>query len=186
MVCAELARRDGRLAGLVFVDYGHPAQTAEAWKTFAYHGRTGVPLHTVHAFGLRLGAMAGGTGDDARIVPARNAMLLAAAVNHAAGIADEVWFGAHAGDDAAYPDCRQSWVAAMSDAMRSAYGVGVAAPLSGMTKAEVVTLARELGIAREDTWSCYEPDGTTPCGACACCIAANKVWATAAVRHAAE
>jgi 7-cyano-7-deazaguanine synthase len=182
LVCAELARERGILAGLVFVDYGHPAQAAEAWRAFAYHGRSRIPLWVVHAFGLGLADMdaaAQATSDSPRVVPARNALLIAAAANRAAVVgASEVWIGAQGGDDASYPDCRAGWIDAISEAMHAACGVRVAAPLVAMSKPQVIAEARRLGIAREETWACYRPSGTDPCRACASCLAAADAWVT--------
>lgn len=178
LVCAELAREAGTLAGCVFVDYGHPAQIAEGWKAFSYHGRHGVPLRVVHAFGLHLADMAGDSGSSSRVVPARNLMLIASAANHAAGMgADEVWIGATAGDDRDYPDCRASWIEAVDGVTRAACGVGVRAPLIAMVKAEVVREALRLGIHRSDSVSCYQPgSGGAACGACASCVQADAAW----------
>jgi len=178
IVCAEMARAAGELRGVVFVDYGHPAQTLEGWKAFAYHGKTGAPLRVVHAFGLHLAEMAGTSADSPRVVPARNLLLIAAAANHAADLgATEVWIGANAADDADYPDCRTAWIDALSAVVRSAYGVTIQAPLAGMTKREIVDRARALGVHQSDTTACYQPhnDGT-PCGVCASCRCAGAAW----------
>jgi 7-cyano-7-deazaguanine synthase len=180
LVCAELARERGILRGVVFVDYGHPAQTAEAWRAFAYHGRTGVPLWVVHAFGLGLADMdpaAQAASDSPRVVPARNAILIAAAANRAAVAgASEVWIGAQGGDVEGYPDCRAEWIGLVSATMDAACGVTVSAPLVGWSKAEVIAEARRLGIDRAETWACYQPIGSEPCRACASCVAADGAW----------
>lgn len=180
LVCAELAREQGRLAGLVFVDYAHPAQTAEAWRSFAYHGRTRVPLWTVHAFGLALADMASDSQDSPRVVPARNALLIAAACNRAAVVgASEVWIGAQGGDASDYADCRAAWVDSISEVMRTACGVSVRAPLVCMDKSQVVAEARRLGLEQADAWACYSPVGMDACGACASCRASDAAWMVA-------
>jgi 7-cyano-7-deazaguanine synthase len=181
LVCAELAREQGRLAGLVFVDYAHPAQTAEAWRSFAYHGRTQIPLWTVHAFGLALADMASDSEDSPRVVPARNALLIAAACNRAAVAgASEVWIGAQGGDASEYPDCRAAWIDSISQVMQAACGVSVHAPLVQMDKPQVIAEARRLGIERADAWACYAPVGLDPCGRCSSCRASDAAWMEAA------
>ena len=170
LVCAEQARRDGRLAGCVFVDYGHPAQIPEGWKSFAYAGSRGVPLKVVHVFGLDLGDMA--TEAGARVVPSRNALLLSAAANVARGMgARGIEIGCNAADQRDYPDCRASFLVAMATAL----DISIAAPLLGMDKARIIAEARRLGLARADAWSCYTP-GPTECGECPSCREAWAAW----------
>lgn len=176
MVCAELSRLSGRLRAIVFVDYGHPAQIPEGWKVFAYHGKTGVPLRVVHAFGLDIGEMA--SAENARIVPARNLWLIALAANVAAAVgAERVVIGANAGDEQDYPDCRAAAVEAFSRASM-VYGIEVVAPLASWAKAQVVSEARRLGITRDDTWYCYG-SGPNPCGTCPCCERSDAAWSEA-------
>lgn len=168
-VCAEMALRDGVLAGCVFVDYGHPARQAEAWRAFAWAERRGVRLHVLHAMGLCLGGMDGRPGSSAQFVPARNAILISMAANVAASWkAESVWIGATAADLDSYPDCRGDFLIPMCHALLKGYGVTVKAPLIGMTRREVSKLARDLGVRRRQVWSCYGP-GPEPCGECASC-----------------
>lgn len=173
LVCAELARQAGELAGCVFVDYGQPNQQFEAWKAFRYCLSRGVELRVLHAIGLGLGDMADGTA--ARVVPHRNAVLIAMACNHAASLgASEVQIGANAADQADYEDCRRDFFIAM----HKATGLSIHAPLITKTKAEIVTMARNLGLSREDAWSCYEA-GPKPCGECPSCVEAESAWSRA-------
>lgn len=170
LVCAEMAREAGELAGCVFVDYGHPAQIMEGWKAFAYCGSRGVPLKAVHVFGLALGDM--GDARGARIVPHRNAGLLAHAANAAVVMgADAVTIGVTAEDQAEYVDCRPVFL----ESMGAALGITVCAPLILQEKAEIVATARRLGLSRDDAWSCYGA-GPAPCGVCPCCRRADAAW----------
>lgn len=172
LVCAERERRAETLAGCVFVDYGHPAQIPEGWKAFAFCGSRAVPLRVVHVFGLDLGDMRSGFG--ARVVPGRNAVLLAAAANVAGSLgAREIVIGCNAADQRDYPDCRPAFLAAMQGAL----GLKVRAPLVTQAKASIVADARRLGLTREDAWSCYGP-GPVPCGDCPCCRSADAAWST--------
>ena len=170
LVCAESARVEQRLAGCVFVDYGHPAQIPEGWKAFAYCGSRAVPLKVVHAFGLNLGDMAHAAG--ARVVPSRNAILLAMAANvaHAVG-GSRLIIGCNAADQRDYVDCRAPFLVAMAGAL----GMPVAAPLLGMAKSDIIDRARTLGLTQQDAWSCYG-GGPSPCGSCPSCVEADRAW----------
>lgn len=166
-VCAEMALREGRLAGCVFVDYGHPARQAEAWRAFAWAERNHTRLHVLHVLGLYLGDMDGTESDSPQIVANRNMVLIAGAANVAATWgAKSVWLGATRADAAEYADCRSDVLTPLAHALLSACGVVVAAPLIGKTRAEVAAMATEWGV--DGTWSCYGA-GPEPCGRCASC-----------------
>ena len=170
IVCAELARRGGELAGCVFVDYGHPAQQQEGWKAFAYCGARGIPLKVVHAFGIDLGDMGSALG--ARVVPNRNAILLALAANAARALGgDSVCIGANDADQHFYRDCRPVFFRSMSLAI----AMRIDTPLVKMSKREIIDMAREFGLTEADTWSCYGA-GPKPCGACPSCLESTKAW----------
>ena len=173
LVCAELARESGDLVGCVFVDYGHPAQQMEGWKAFAYCGARGVTLRVVHAFGLDLGDMA--TAAGARVVPHRNAVLLSLAANAARGMGGgSLVIGCNAADQADYTDCRALFL----DAMQRALCVRIVAPLLSRQKPEIIEIARQAGLTREDAWSCYKA-GPRPCGTCPSCREADRAWGVA-------
>lgn len=170
IVCAEDSRRRGELAGCVFVDYGHPAQVQEGWKAFAYCGSRRVTLKVIHAFGLDLGDMKAEEG--ARVVPSRNAALLSLASNAAAGLgANALVIGCNAADQRDYSDCR----AAFLESMGCALGIPIHAPLIGLSKAEIVSMAQAMGFGRDAAWSCYGA-GPAPCGECPSCIEADRAW----------
>jgi len=130
-----------------------------------------VPLRVAFVSGLHLGDMDGG-GRGARVVPARNAMLLAIAANLADGLgADQLVIGANAADYRDYTDCRVPFLRSMTEAL----GISVWAPLIAMSKAAIVARAVELGIPRASSWSCYG-SGPEPCHACPSCIGADAAW----------
>tara|TARA_R110002110_G_scaffold36469_1_gene121627 strand:+ start:4059 stop:4616 length:558 start_codon:yes stop_codon:yes gene_type:complete len=162
-----MARQAGDLGLCVFVDYGHPAQVPEGWKAFAYCGERGVPLKVVHAFGLALGDMA--TEAGARVVPGRNALLLAIAANASSG--GPVVIGCNKADQDAYKDCRRTFLSTMSAAL----GVAIESPLIHKTKAEIIGMARALGLSRSDAWACYGA-GPKPCGTCPSCQESARAW----------
>lgn len=170
LVCAESARLAGELIGCVFVDYGHPAQVVEGWKAFAYCGSRGVALKVPHVRDLDLGEMSAGHG--ARVVPHRNAILIATAANAAASMRpDAILIGCNRADQADYADCRPAFLQAIS----AAIGVEVRAPLIDKSKAEIIALAGALGFNSLDAWSCYGP-GPDPCNACPSCEEAAQAW----------
>jgi len=174
LVLAETERNAGRLVGVVFVDYGHPAQVAEGWKAFEYHGHTKTPLKVVHVFGLDLGAMQKATG--ASVVPSRNLMLLAAASNAGVALgADKILIGATSDDAVDYPDCRLESLEATSEAFQLMGGLKVEAPLGHLSKREIVEMAKALGLKASDAYSCYRP-GPIPCGECFSCKQAAEAW----------
>lgn len=171
LVCAEDARERGELAGCVFVDYGHPAQQAEGWKAFAYCGERGVPLKVVHVFGADLGDM--GLQAGARVVPMRNAWLLALAANVAGSFTSDptLVIGCNLEDQRNYRDCRPGFLAGLAQVL----GMRIAAPLRQKSKEEIIARARELGLSRRDAWSCYL-GGANPCGTCPSCLESERAW----------
>jgi len=107
------------------------------------------------------------------VVPNRNAILLSVAVGVAVSVkADRVYYGAHAGDHAIYPDCRREFVEAFGRAMHLATEwdpVELCAPFLSKTKADIVRLGLELGVPFERTWTCYK-GGEMACGVCGTCV----------------
>lgn len=116
-------------------------------------------------------------------LPSRNAVFLSLACAHAAGIgADEVHTGINSVEFSGYPDCTPEFLEAFSAMMVTANpdGPQIIAPLLRMSKPEIATLARDLGIGEHDTWSCYRPilrDGTvSPCSQCDACRLHDHAW----------
>jgi len=111
-------------------------------------------------------------------VPARNTVFLALALALAeARGAEAVAVGVNAIDYSGYPDCRPEFldafrrVAALgTKAGVEGHPIGVLAPLVDLSKGEIVTLGRRLGLDLALTTSCYDPapDGS-PCGGCDSC-----------------
>ncbi|WP_198152780.1 7-cyano-7-deazaguanine synthase QueC [Pseudofrankia sp. DC12] len=121
------------------------------------------------------------------VVPNRNALLLdiavALAVAHGAGA---VAFGAHSGDHAIYPDCREEFVQAFEYSARVANegfvadGFQVLAPFLTWTKAEIVRRGAQLGVPFGDTWSCYRGE-VAHCGTCGTCTERREAFVLAGV-----
>ena len=127
-------------------------------------------------------------------VPARNTLFLSYALAYAeVAEAREIWIGVNALDYSGYPDCRPEFVAAFEALANLATRAGVEAapepffkvraPLMSMTKAEIVTLGRSLGVEYGMTHSCYDPVGDQglACGACDSCRLRRKGFQEAAL-----
>ena len=120
---------------------------------------------------------------DPIIVPFRNGVFLSVAVAFAVGIgADLVIYGAHAGDEEFYPDCRREFYEAFGKAARlgTAKDITITSPLSHLRKSEVLREAVRLGVPLEKTWSCYL-QGPTHCGECESCNNRKRAFAEAGV-----
>lgn len=117
-------------------------------------------------------------GIPSTYVPARNTLFLslALALAEARG-AHDLGIGVNALDYSGYPDCRPDFIAAFQDLSRLATREGaegrpftVHAPLQHLRKAEILRLARELGVPVDLTVSCYDPGpGGAACGGCDSC-----------------
>jgi len=117
------------------------------------------------------------------VVPFRNGIMLAAAAGFAESIgAEAVVIGAHAGDHAIYPDCREDFMLAMGDAIeKGTYaGVRILRPFISADKAEIVRAGTRLGVDFAETWSCYK-GGETHCGSCGTCVERREAFLLAGV-----
>jgi 7-cyano-7-deazaguanine synthase len=120
----------------------------------------------------------------ATVVPNRNMILLSIAIGVAVSEgADTVFYGAHSGDHAIYPDCRPEFVERMDKVAEIANydAVKVIAPFIGMDKGDIAKRGVELGVPFEYTWTCYE-GGEKPCGLCGACQERAEAFAKAGVK----
>lgn len=122
------------------------------------------------------------------VVPFRNGIMLAAA----AGLAeshglDAVMIANHAGDHALYPDCRDSFVKAMSEAVRQGTydGIVVKAPYTLLSKVDIALRGKRLGIDYSTTYSCYR-GGEKHCGRCGTCLERRQAFAEAGIADTTE
>lgn len=119
----------------------------------------------------------------ATVVPNRNMIMLAVAIGHAVAMeCDAVAYGAHAGDHTIYPDCREPFAAAMSDAARLCdwRSIELLRPFVRMAKSQIAELGARLGVPFERTWSCYK-GGEAHCGRCGTCIERREAFKLAKV-----
>lgn len=117
------------------------------------------------------------------VVPFRNGIMLSIAI----GIAEshnlkKVLIANHGGDHTIYPDCRPEFIYAIDKAAR--YGtfinVGVSAPYTDITKSQIASIGKRLGIDYRETWSCYK-GGVVHCGKCGTCIERKEALAEAGI-----
>jgi 7-cyano-7-deazaguanine synthase len=124
-------------------------------------------------------------------VPARNTIFLSFALAWAEVLdSSDIFIGVNALDYSGYPDCRPEFIEAYEKMANLATKAGVEGsarftihtPLIGLSKAEIVRLAHELGVPFGLTHSCYDPlpDGR-PCGACDACLLRQKGFSEAGI-----
>lgn len=105
------------------------------------------------------------------VVPFRNGIMLSIA----AGLAESldckyILISNHAGDHAIYPDCRESFIASMNDAIRlGTYSESqIFAPFTLLSKREIALRGKDINVPFEQTYSCYK-GGESHCGKCGTC-----------------
>ncbi len=118
------------------------------------------------------------------VVPFRNGIMLSVAV----GMAESrglrhVMMANHSGDHAIYPDCRDTFVEAFSQAAQAGtyLGVSLVAPYTTLTKADIARRGKALGIDYAETWSCYK-GLQRHCGRCATCLERREALAAAGIK----
>ncbi len=105
------------------------------------------------------------------VVPNRNMILLSLAIGYAVDIgALDVFYGAHSGDHAIYPDCRPEFVNAMNDVAKIANydPIEIHTPFLHSDKIEILKTGIEMGLDYGNTWTCYN-GREKACGKCGSC-----------------
>ncbi len=134
------------------------------------------------------GAMAEGIPET--YVPARNTILLSLALGLAEVVGStDIFIGVNAVDYSGYPDCRPEFIRAFEQLAQLATKAGVEgarfrihAPLSGLTKAEIIREGVRLGVDYGLTHSCYDPDPEgRACGRCDSCVLRRRGFEQAGV-----
>lgn len=106
------------------------------------------------------------------VVPNRNMILLSLAIGYAVDInANKVYYGAHSGDHAIYPDCRPDFVLAMNKVAKLANyePVDIVTPYLNSSKTEILADGLAIGLDYGKTWTCYN-GREKACGKCGSCI----------------
>lgn len=131
-----------------------------------------------------------GGGIPETYVPARNTVFLALALGLAEVIgATDLFIGVNAVDYSGYPDCRPEFIRAFESLANLATKAGVEgkrftvhAPLSGMSKADIIREGTRLGVDYGMTHSCYDPDPQgRACGHCDSCLLRKRGFEQAGV-----
>lgn len=155
---------------------------------------TVLPINTFAALGgnaltdVNIGVQDGAdaqTGLPNTFVPGRNLIFLtfAAALAYSRGIRHLVT-GVAQTDYSGYPDCRQTTLQVLEQAIRLGmeYEITIHTPLMFKSKAETVWMARDLGAlpALADSHTCYN-GLQPPCGVCPACQLRAKGFAEAGI-----
>lgn len=83
---------------------------------------------------------------------------------------ENLMIGCNFSDFDRFPDCRPHFWRELSRTFElGEYPVKLRTPLLYMTKKEIVKDAKLVGLDLGETWSCYEPQGDSPCGKCLSC-----------------
>ncbi|PTX91851.1 7-cyano-7-deazaguanine synthase QueC [Verrucomicrobia bacterium LW23] len=112
------------------------------------------------------------------VVPNRNMILLAIATGWAISIkAGSVSYGAHSGDHAIYPDCRDEFAAGMDHVMSLAdwHSVTLNRPFVNLAKTDIAKLGAKLKVPFSRTWSCYKGN-ELHCGKCGTCVERREAF----------
>jgi 7-cyano-7-deazaguanine synthase len=105
------------------------------------------------------------------VVPNRNMVLIALAASYAIseGIS-KIFYGAHSGDHAIYPDCRPEFVKEIQDVLKICdyISIDLEAPYLNLTKGDILRIGLNLGVNYSLTWTCYN-GREKACGKCGSC-----------------
>jgi len=105
------------------------------------------------------------------VVPNRNMVLISLATSYTIGIkAKALFYGAHAGDHAIYPDCRKEFAEALRDVISICdwHKVELQFPYIDIDKGDIALRGKELNVNYALTWTCYKGKEKA-CGKCGSC-----------------
>ena len=203
--CLALARADGFDPACLLVQYGqrHAVELERARVVARAQGVSEVRVVTVDLRAIGGSALTADVpvpkdrpagerseGIPVTYVPARNTVFLALALGLAETLgAADVYIGVNAVDYSGYPDCRPEFIRAFEVLANLATRAGVEgarfhihAPLSGMTKVEIIRTGMRLGVDYALTHSCYDPDGEgRASGRCDSCLIRREGFRAAGV-----
>jgi 7-cyano-7-deazaguanine synthase len=175
VVCLHLLREQKLKPLPVFIDYGQRNRDREfeALQTNLKSGNFSEPV-VLNVSGFGKVIRSGLTDSSLRVLedaftPNRNLLflVLAASVAHTKAIS-RIALGFLSEKTAIFPDQTDVFLTKAEDALTESLGVNfrIVAPLRDFVKADVVELAKTLGI--HSTYSCHL-GGSTPCGNCIAC-----------------
>ena len=105
------------------------------------------------------------------VVPNRNMIMLSVAAGSAQRLKfDAVAYGAHSGDHAIYPDCREEFAHALDQAVKLCdwHAMRLMRPFVDLDKGDIAKRGHELSVPFELTWTCYK-GLEKHCGKCGAC-----------------
>lgn len=105
------------------------------------------------------------------VVPNRNMVLLSLATSYAISVkAKKLFYGAHSGDHAIYPDCRKEFIDKMTDVIEICdwNKIELEAPYWNYDKGDIAIRGKELDVDYSLTWTCYKGQEKA-CGKCGSC-----------------
>lgn len=106
------------------------------------------------------------------VVPNRNMVMLSIAASYTiANKHDVVYYGAHAGDHAIYPDCRREFIEAVTNAIciGNYSPCQIVAPYVDLSKGSILAEGLNMGLDYSLTWTCYN-GREKACGKCGSCV----------------
>lgn len=186
-LAAQIAKEEGYEIIALHFNYGQRTEKRELeafWK-IAEHLDASERYEIDLPFFEQIGASAltdrsievptGGLGEGVPVtyVPFRNGIFLsiASAIAEKHG-AEALFIGVVEEDSSGYPDCRESYIRKMQEAVnlgtKEETAIEIKMPLVALKKSQIVQKAIELGVPLEYTWSCYR-DEERACGVCDSC-----------------
>ena len=119
-------------------------------------------------------------------VPFRNGVFLSIAAALAEKErCDAIFIGVVQEDSSGYPDCSVEFIGAFERVLELGtsrdFHPRIKTPLVHLSKAQIVSLALEIGVPLELTWSCYEREDAA-CGLCDSCLLRLKGFAGAGAK----
>ena len=122
------------------------------------------------------------------VVPFRNGIMISIATGLAESIkADIIALGNHGGDHAIYPDCRDTFVGPMKEAIFNGTWAGIElyTPFTKIDKTGIATIGNVLKVPFEHTYTCYK-GGVKHCGVCGSCTERRESFKLANVTDVTE
>ncbi len=186
-LAAQIAKEEGYEIIALHFNYGQRTEKKEleSFRKIAEHLDANERYEIDLPFFEQIGASAltdrsievptGGLGEGVPVtyVPFRNGIFLsiASAIAEKHG-AEALFIGVVEEDSSGYPDCRESYIRKMQEAVnlgtKEETSIEIKMPLVALKKSQIVKRALELGVPLEYTWSCYR-DEERACGICDSC-----------------
>ena len=197
---AKIAQNEGHEIVALHFNYGQCTQTKElacfrkvvasvnAVKSYEidlpFFEQIGASALTDKNIEIPTGGIEGGV--PVTYVPFRNGIFLsiAAAIAEKHG-AEALYIGVVEEDSSGYPDCRESYIKQMQNAInlgtKDETDLEIMMPLVALKKSQIVQKSLALNVPLEHTWSCYKSEEKA-CGVCDSCRLRLKGFEEAGAR----